>query len=118
MNIGDKVNITDDSYGFGIQDGKLIKRLSFRGNLTIIQTGMYVMRDANSTTRGEYRQQNDLLVTDGNGNFWFTQSRFCKPIDKKIEVKYFCDGEDITDSISDETKQAVRAVSASRTQRG
>lgn len=35
----------------------------------------------------------------------FTHTRYLEPVDKKIELRYFCDGQDVTDSISDETKR-------------
>ena len=109
MKIGDKVNITDGSYGFGIWDGELISYLPNRNddrdNLTVVRTGLCAMREANGTRHGEFTQVNDVLVTDGNGNFWFTQTRFCELVNKEIEVYYFCDGIDVTHKLSDETKR-------------
>lgn len=111
MKIGDKVNVIDVSYSFGICDGKYFKYglpFGHRSNLTIIETGLFIMETAGGETTGKFRQQNDLLVTDEKGNFWFTQSRFCKLVNKEIEIRYFCDGEDVTDSISDETKRNLK----------
>ena len=38
----------------------------------------------------------------------FIHTNCLEPADKKIELRYFCDGKDVTDSISDETKQNLR----------
>ena len=109
MKIGDKINVRDGSYGFGIRNGEVIQYLNnmddSRKNLTIVKTGLYVMSDADEPRHGAYSRVNDLLVTDGNGNFWFTQSRLCELVDKEIKVKYICNGVDVTGSISDETKR-------------
>lgn len=114
MKKGDKVNVKDGSYGFGIQNGQYCTWLNnqdnSRKNLTVVETGLSVMKQAGKISYGEFRQQNDLLVTDEQGNFWFAQSRFCELVNKEIEVRYFCDGADITDSVSDETKRNLKAI--------
>jgi len=85
---GDKVDIRDGSWIFGIQDGEYKEhcnnRDGSRENLTVIETDLSVARlegifgDKNDLS-GEFSAVNDLLVTDNKGSFWFTQSRFCKP---------------------------------------
>ena len=89
--VGDKVNIFDGSYCFGIQNGKYSDycdcRDGSRNNLTVVATDLSVvkLRDYSNAEQnnlsGEFSAVNDLLVTDGRGNFWFTQSRFCRPVE-------------------------------------
>lgn len=109
--VGDEINVTDDSWNFGINRGKYSICIPVMTPMTIIRTGLQVMANApNGCSNGDYYEINDLMVTDREGSFFFTQSRFCKPVNKKIEVRYFCDGEDITDSISSETKRNLNAT--------
>lgn len=103
---GDKVKVRDRSYNFGIDCGEYSTSIG-HGNLTVVATGLTAMRGGHRLF-GEYTQVCDLLVTDGNGGFWFTQTRFCEAVDKKIEIRYFCDDEDVTDQISDETKRNLQ----------
>ena len=113
MKVGDKIKIRDYSYGFGVYGGKFCSTgyIKFAGVLTVIRTGLYAMKNADGTTHGEFYQQNDLLVTDGKGNFWFVQSRFCELVDKEVKVRYICDGKDVTSSISEETKRNLTCSS-------
>lgn len=114
--IGDKVNVEDGSYSFGVYSGRFSSSVPYGGNgelrknLTVVETNLSAMRDATGDRTGEYFAVNDLLITDGKGNFWFTQSRFCEPVDKEIEIRYFSDGEDITDEISEETKRNLKSL--------
>lgn len=110
--VGDKIKLTDDSYSFGIYNRALSWGAERGSALTVVRTGMSVTRFPDDKLRGNdpYCKINDLLVTDGDGNFWFTQSRFCKSVDKKIELRYFVDGKDVTDKISDETKQGLKSI--------
>jgi len=90
FNVGDKVNIHDSSYIFGIKDGEYSRDCDYRGgnrnNLTVVATDLSVvkLRDypgaAQNNLSGRFTAVNDLLVTDGKDNFWFTQSRFCRPV--------------------------------------
>lgn len=107
LKIGDKVRITDGSYCFGILNGRYVEHTDFacRDHLTIVAIGLSVMEDYSKETQGEYSAVNDILVTDGEENYWFTQSRFAVNVDKKIEVRYFCEDEDITNQVSNETKR-------------
>ncbi len=99
---GDKVNIRDGSYVFGIQDGEYKNHCSnfggSRNNLTVVKTGLYVVKLKNyehseqNHLSGEFSAVSDLLVTDNKGSFWFTQSRFCKPAEHHIVI----DGKSIT----------------------
>ena len=112
MNVGDRVNVFDVSWSFGIYNGQYRHRIplgNIRKNLVVVKTGLSIMKNPYGKTTGEYREQNDLLVTDKHGNFWFIQSRFCELVNKEIEVRYYCDGKDVTDSISDETKKDLRS---------
>lgn len=109
MKIGDKVTMRDGSYSFGIQDGQYgsIHGIDERV-LAIVQTGLHVMRDYRGRTSGTFNTICDLLITDGEGNFFFAQSRSVEPVAKKIEVRYYCEGDDVTNRISDETKRNLR----------
>jgi len=91
FNAGDKVNIHDSSYIFGIKKGEYSGycncRDDNRNNLTVVATDLSVVKlreypgAKQNNLSGRFTAVNDLLVTDGNGSFWFTQSRFCKPVD-------------------------------------
>ena len=86
---GDKVNIRDGSYIFGIKDGGYSAYCGSgddsRRNLIVVETGLSVVELKSKDSRygtsvhlsGPYSAINDLLITDNNGSFWFTQSRFC-----------------------------------------
>ena len=111
MKIGDKVNVFDRSYGFGVCNGQFVREgipIGLTDNAVIVQTNLFVMQNVDGDRYGRYREQNDLIVRDIRGGLWFTQSRFCKLVGKKIDVRYFCGGKDITDSISDETKRNLQ----------
>ncbi len=99
--IGDVVKARDRSYSFGIEGGKYSDGVPYCEPVTVIKTDLTVMEQAN---RGRYTAICDLLVTDGNENYWFTASRFCS-LANDIEIRYFSNGEDVTDKISDETKR-------------
>lgn len=108
---GEIVVVMDNSYNFGVQHD------SYRGThgvfgdpLRVVEIGLSVMKDPlrNSTT-GEFCAICDLLVTDERGGFWFVSSRLVKQTKKKIEVRFVCDGEDVTDDMSEETKKAILA---------
>ena len=91
---GDKVNITNGSYCFGIRNGEYNNYCSLsdgsRRNLTVIETGLSVAKTKGvlgpNDLSGEYSAVNDLLVTDNKGSFWFTQSRFCQPVETSHRV--------------------------------
>ncbi len=100
---GDKINVIDGSWAFGIKDSKYTDYVAFkyREGLTVIQSELCVCRPESG-----YDVENcDLLVTDGGRNYFFVQSDLCESVDKKIEIRYFCDGKDVTDNISEETKR-------------
>lgn len=104
--VGDKVDLTDNSWSFGFRDGKFEYDTPHK-DLRIIKTNIRATIHPDDPYREgeEYCKINDLLVRDKYSNPWFVQSRFCKSADKKIELRYFVDGEDVTDNISDETKR-------------
>ena len=92
---GDKVNITDGSYCFGIKNGEYSNYCNCfdgsRKNLTVIETGLCVAKtkgilEGTNDLSGEFSAVNDLLVTDNRGSFWFTQSRFCQPVETSHRV--------------------------------
>lgn len=95
---GDKVNIHDGSYTFGIKGREYSiwcnNEDGSRNNLTVIETGLSVVelkfKDSiygdSANLSGPYCAVNDLLVTDNNGNFWFTQSRFCNPAEPNHNI--------------------------------
>ena len=95
---GDKVNIYDGSYVFGIKNGGYStycdSRNDNRKNLTVVETGLSVVelryKDSKYNDEchlsGPYSAVNDLLVTDNNGSFWFTQSRFCNPVEPNHHI--------------------------------
>ena len=107
LKVGDVVDIKDPSWSFGIKNGEYSCGASDGrlDNLTVIGTGLNTMNHANDDRTGQYTAICDILVTDGGNGFWFTQERFCEVVSPEIEVKYFCDGEDVTDSISSQTKR-------------
>ena len=102
--IGDKVTMTDHSYNFGVNNGQWNTDCPTGRNLSVIKTDLSAKRSNSS-----FDDYCDLLVTDGDGGFWFVLSGLCKLVDKKIEVRYFCDDKDVTDKISDETKENLKA---------
>ena len=108
IKINDKVDVIDGSWCFGICSGQFKSSVSrtHRKNLLVVQTGLSVMRDSKMDDHGgKFDASCDLLLTDGEGNFWFAPTDGCEKFDKKIEVRYFCDSKDVTDEISDETKK-------------
>ncbi len=99
---GNEVTINDGSFSFGIYNNEYHESLarSMRDAvLTVVATELDVLRGHS------HDDPCDLLVTDNEGNFSFVQSCLCNPIDKEIELRYFCDGIDITDKISDKTRK-------------
>ncbi|GAH61144.1 unnamed protein product [marine sediment metagenome] len=106
---GDKINVLDRSWSFGIVNGRYTSYIPMR-NLTILKTNLCVMENAYGDKGGEYSQICDLLVTDGKENFYFTPSRLCESADKEIIIRYFSDGKDVTNQISDETKRNLKAL--------
>lgn len=108
LKVGNRVNVRDKSYSFGIQNGDYSPRLDSMENLLIVHVDLDTIRHTGEDKK--YCGVNDLLVTDGRSGFWFTQSRFCRLIDKEIEIRYFSDGKDVTNRISDETKRNLKAL--------
>ncbi len=97
LKIGDKVDIIDGSYVFGIRNGRYTASCNHqngdREGLTVVDTGLKTMKDYTDKTTGESCAVCDILVTNNEGNYWFTQSslvELCKHtivIDgKKIEI--------------------------------
>lgn len=109
LKIGDRINVRDRSYGFGIQNGKFVFVIPMK-NLVIVEIGLRVTRNAFGKTEGTFSELCDLFITDEIGGFYFIPSQDCELINKEIEIRYFSDGEDITDKISDETKRNLKAL--------
>lgn len=95
---GDKVNIRDGSYIFGIQNGEYSEycnnRDKSRKNLTVIRIGLTVLCKLDRDMTGTFSVVNDMLVTDNYGDYWFTQSRFCNPAESNHTI--IIDGKSIT----------------------
>lgn len=107
--IGDKVNIRDRSYGFGIENNRYTSSIPMK-NLTIIETGLQVMGNADGQVKsGSFCEVCDLLVKNDVG-YYFIPSQDCKLINKEIIIRYFSDGKDVTDQISDETKRNLKVL--------
>ena len=104
--IGDKINVVDGSWAFGIRNDKYTENipLSNREGLTVIQTEICVCRPCLFYPVGNC----DLLVTDCDGGYFFAISDLCELAGKKIELRYFCDGKDVTDDISSEAKKNLK----------
>ena len=112
IKVGDKVTIRDVSWSFGIYKGHYSDEIPDKYeddeiSMTVMAVGLEAIRDLSLDQGGEYSAVNDLLVTDGDDNYWFTQSQFVRKIyeEKNITVKYLCNGEDVTDKISTQTKR-------------
>ena len=90
---GDKVNVTDGSYGFGIMGGEFtdeplhgMKNQREGLNCTIVETGLSIlMHDKLS------EDVVDTLVTNEAGDYFFYQSEYCELADRVI----FIDGKRI-----------------------
>lgn len=109
LRVGDKVDVHDSSYCFGVRNDKYSTHISnfndSRKGLIVIKTGLEVMEYPGGETSGVYSKVNDILATDGDGGYWFIQSRFvrlCTP-DHTIS---FDGSEPVT--ISDQSYQALK----------
>ena len=82
LKVGDRVNMFDGSYAFGINKGQYSDDCSCfnddRNGLTILEIDLRVTENAYGKISGEYTTVCDILVTNGNGGFWFTRSRFLR----------------------------------------
>ena len=116
--VGMKVQLMDSSYAFGIYGGRFSSS-PWDGKNTS-QTVFSVVDVQYVLVRNCYRQMPqtqdcNVLITDNKGGFWFVPMEFLEPADKEIEVKYFCNGEDVTDSISEETRRNLAGKQLSMT---
>lgn len=110
--VGDVVNMHDGSYCFGIQNGKYVmncggyvRGFDDREGLIVVDTDLDVMQHAEGRRTGPYTEVNDLLVTNGKGGYWFTQSGFVR-LAKPKRTLTLDTGEKVT--ISDESYQELR----------
>lgn len=86
LKIGDRIYVNDGSYSFGIKNGQYSRLIGDRNNVPrqqyiIIKTGLRAMRDINKINSGEYTTVCDILITDGDGDFFFTQEKFVKLVE-------------------------------------
>ncbi len=100
--IGDRINVVDGSYGFAIYNSEFKKIIpkNMRSNVVVVATGLSVNKHTD-----RFDVNCDLMVADERGNYVFIRSNLCEAVDKQIELRYFCDGNDVTDNISNETKK-------------
>jgi hypothetical protein len=78
LKVGDRVNVMDNSYSFGIRDGKYEGLISRENgdcyNLKVVTVGLKVGRKGVDVA--------EILVTDGKGNYWFVKERMCQIVPK------------------------------------
>lgn len=105
LKIGDKVEITDWSYAFGVKDGvySTLPRKSRGKRFTVLQTNLKATGDPHQLMSNGVRATADILVTDNDGGFWFTTSWLAKKINHTIT---FDNG--FTIEISDESYNALK----------
>ena len=111
--VGDKVNVLDGSYSFGIEDGRYSHwchdHNGNRNGLIVVETGLSAMAKEFGNRSGPDTWVCNILVKNDRGGFWFTQERYCVLAEKKITVRYFDENDkDVTDKISDETKKNLQ----------
>ena len=85
--IGDKIDVRDGSWSFGVANGKYANHVAYeyRKGLTVIQSELCVQRKSICHSS----ENCDLLVTDGDGNYFFVPSDLCELVDKKNRGKVF-----------------------------
>jgi hypothetical protein len=91
---GDRINVTDGSWVFGVCDGEYQNGISNGGNnrdhLLVVSDGLQVSN--NGTGDGMKDDPCQVLATNGNGDFWFVPEKHCRLVDKhRITI----DGKDI-----------------------
>jgi len=90
LKVGDKVDMKDGSWSFGVNKGEYSgSPNNFNGDrdgLTVIETDLRVMKDCNDDKSGTFSGISDILVTDGKSGFWFAKSSQCKLCDHTIEI--------------------------------
>ncbi len=119
LQVGDKVNMYDGSYCFGIQHGRFTTWCSHangeREGLLVADTDLEVLGEADDLTAskigGEFNEVCDILVTNNNGGYWFTQSRLVRLCELEHTVSF--DGGDVV-TISDQSYQALRKALVKR----
>ena len=87
LEVGDKIRITDGSWSIGIKNGRLHVLSLGHYNIKefiLIAKDLRVVADVDEyedeKINGTFNMVADILVTDGEGNYWFTFSRFAKKI--------------------------------------
>lgn len=107
LKVGDKVDMFDGSYAFGVNKEQYSTNCNARNGdrdgLTVVRTGLRVSGQAYESTSGASTRVCDVLVTNSEGGFWFTQSRFLKLCN---EHTITIDDQEIT--ISDKSYQELK----------
>lgn len=95
LKVGDKVDMHDGSYCFGINNGRYVTNCPVgtgdRQGLEVVEIELDTMEKANGNRSGPYTSVCDILVTNNKGGFWFTQSRLASLCKHTITI----DGKDI-----------------------
>ena len=113
LQVGDRVDMHDCSYCFGVQNGEYTtwcdNRNGDREGLTVVKTRLSVLGETNSHTISKigraFDEVCDILVTNNDGGYWFTQSRFVNLCEPEHTVSF--DGGDIV-TISDQSYRELR----------
>ena len=114
MKVGDIVRITDASYAHRIVENSLIEVNCYSG-LFREELWKVLSVDVVLSVKGvcnDIKRLTVLVQGQDSGIVAFVLNDLCNPYfpEKKIETRYFCDGEDVTDKISDQTKQNLASV--------
>ncbi|HDY88531.1 MAG TPA: hypothetical protein ENH82_10540 [bacterium] len=102
LKIGDKVDLVDGRYAFGIKGGEFTNSCNKyeRNGLTILATGLRVLKDY--CWEANHETCSDVLVTNGQGDYWFTRMEYLRPCKRIIVI----DGQTI--EISDESFENLK----------
>lgn len=107
LKVGDRVEITDWSYAFGIKDGKFNEHFYSHPAggkpLIVVKVDLKVTGNANQRMSSGKLVITDLLITDNDGNFWFVTSFLTERISHTVTF----DGGEVIE-ISDESFEALK----------
>ncbi|KKL93305.1 hypothetical protein LCGC14_1876040 [marine sediment metagenome] len=108
LKIGDKIEITDGSYLFGVKNGKYSMHPRFRNKelFTVVEINLSTARKSlvDYEKFGHPDTIASILITDNEGGFWFTPRRFIVQTTPKHTI--IIDGNPI--KISDNSFEALR----------
>ena len=105
--VGDKIEMFDGSYAFGIKDGMydVLSYCQSKGPFTIIRVNLSTLGfTVRPNKSGRFDRTADILITDNNGGFWFVPSRFARLISPMHTITIA--GKDI--EISDESYRNLK----------